>query len=513
MKLKDNINRLLSLLICLGILLCCLPFAASANESEENIWGDIKWSTDGDTLTISPVNGTAAMPDAESYNKTPWYSYRRDLIAVVINEGITHIGDYAFYGFENIRTVCDLAYANSKGYNFYILKYPSTLKSFGKAAFENCSALYDIVFPNRLYAPDGPSAGEIPDYAFSGCAKLAKITTQQNRSAKGNLPDGINRIGKAAFSGCGKLDLPFQTLRIPYDVDIIDERAFENCVTVKTLHLIGSIEQISSSAVNGCTSLSTIYIQLGTGQGGGHDRYYIPNNYKGFELYNKVQTQLLRIMPGASGTEYTVGDTVEKIGDYAFNSCSFEKITIGAGVKEIGESVFEDCNSLLNFEVSDANQYYKSVNGVLYTKDGKTLIAYPGGRSDKSFRIPDGVTRIAKSSLYSCDALNELYIPKSVTEIESFISFGIKYVYYNGSKAEFNNIDGSILILKSVNYDTKPNEKCDVNCDNKTDVLDIISIKKAISAGDSKTYQSDLNSDGKLNAQDMAALKIRLLTE
>ena len=500
MKLKNSINRLLSLLICLGILLCCLPFAASANESEENIWGDIKWSTDGDTLTISPVSGTAAMPDAESYNKTPWYSYRRDLIAVVINEGITHIGDYAFYGFENIRTVCDLAYANSKGYNFYILKYPSTLKSFGKAAFENCSALYDIVFPNRLYAPDGSSAGEIPDYAFSGCAKLAKITTQQNRSAKGNLPDGINRIGKAAFSGCGKLDLPFQTLRIPYDVDIIDERAFENCVTVKTLHLIGSIEQISSSAVNGCTSLSTIYIQLGTGQGGGHDRYYIPNNYEGFELYNKVQTQLLRIMPGASGTEYTVGDTVEKI-------------TIGAGVKEIGESVFEDCNSLLNFEVSDANQYYKSVNGVLYTKDGKTLIAYPGGRSVKSFRIPDGVTRIAKSSLYSCDALNELYIPKSVTEIESFISFGIKYVYYNGSKAEFNNIDGFFYAYGEKNYDTKPNEKCDVNCDNKTDVLDIISIKKAISAGDGKTYQSDLNSDGKLNAQDMAALKIRLLTE
>ena len=150
---------------------------------------------------------------------------------------------------------------------------------------------------------------------------------------------------------------------------------------------------------------------------------------------------------------------------------------------------------------------------MLYTKDGKTLIAYPGGRSVKSFRIPDGVTRIAKSSLYSCDALNELYIPKSVTEIKSFISFGIKYVYYNGSKAEFNNIDGFFYAYGEKNYDAKPNEKCDVNCDNKTDVLDIISIKKAISAGDSKTYQSDLNSDGKLNAQDMAALKIRLLTE
>ncbi len=508
--MKLNINRLLSLLICLGILLCCLPFAAAAGESEENIWGDIKWSIDGDTLTISPVSGTAAMPDAESYDETPWYSYRRDLTAVVINEGITHIGDYAFYGFKNIRYVYDLEYANSKSYNFYILKYPSTLKSFGKAAFENCSSLYDFVFPNNLYAPDGSSAGEIPDYLFSGCTKLAKITIQQNRTADFTMPGNMGRIGKYAFSGCRSIKTA--TLRVPITVKTIDDFAFENCTTITFLHLIGSIEHISSSAVNGCTALSTIYIQLGTGQSDGHEYYYIPNDYKGSVLYSRDQTELLRVMPGVTDTEFTVDDSVEKIGDYAFNSCSFEKITIGAGVKEIGESAFADCNSLLNIEVSDANQYYKSVNGVLYTKDGKTLIAYPGGRSDKSFRIPDGVTKIAKSSLYSCNALNELYIPKSVTEIESFISFGIKYVYYNGSKAEFNKIDGCFYAFGEKNYDAKPNEKCDVNCDNKTDVLDIISIKKAISAGDSKTYQSDLNSDGELNAQDMAALKIKLLT-
>ena len=125
MKLKNSINRLLSLLICLGILLCCLPFAASATESEENIWGDIKWSTDGDTLTISPVNGTAAMPDAESYNKTPWYSYRRDLTAVVINEGITHIGAYAFYGCVNLIDIT----------------LPEGLTAIGQYAFMGCSNL------------------------------------------------------------------------------------------------------------------------------------------------------------------------------------------------------------------------------------------------------------------------------------------------------------------------------------------------------------------------------------
>lgn len=522
MNLTYGIKRLLSVLAAMSIALCCLPLSAAAAD-EWKTWGDIKYCLDGDTLTIAPKDGaeTAAMPDAESYYDVPWYYSRKNITFVVIEDGITHIGDYAFYGFTDIRSVYDVAYANKQGYKYYLLKYPTSLESFGVASFKNCSKLSTVIFPDNLYSADGSgNCGEIPDSLFDGCSRLEIITIQQqsrnkisyNQKYPFYLPDNICRIGKFAFSGCSKLNVTNGSLAIPSSVKTIDNYAFEDCTTVTNMHLIGSIEHISPSAFNGCTSLSTIYIQLGTGTGGVHDIYYIPpyyENYKGYELYTRLQTELIRIMPGHKANEYTVPDTTEKMGNYAFNSCSFEKITLGAGVKEIGNSVFGDCNSLLNIEVSAANQYYKSVDGVLYSKDGKTLIAYPGGRTEKSFKIPDGVTAIANGAL-DCDSLTELYIPKSVTEMP-FLIYNIKNIYYSGTETDFNSIKFFIPYGATVGYNAKPNEKYDINCDDKINVLDIIGIKKAISAGETKTYQSDINSDGLLNAEDAAALKKRLL--
>lgn len=521
MNLTYGIKRLLSVLAAMSIALCCLPLSAAAAD-EWKTWGDIKYCLDGDTLTIAPKDGaeTAAMPDAESYYDVPWYYSRKNITFVVIEDGITHIGDYAFYGFTDIWNIYDAECPNVEGLRYHILKYPKNLKSFGIGSFMNCSRLTTVISPDNLYSADGSgNCGEIPDSLFDGCSRLEIITIQQqsrnkisyNQKYPFYLPDNICRIGKSAFSGCSKLNVTNGNLAIPSSVKTIDNYAFEDCTTITNMHLIGSIECISPSAFNGCTSLSTIYIQLGTGTGGVHDNYYIPpyyENYKGYELYTRLQTELVRIMPGHKANEYTVPDTTEKIGNYAFNSCFFEKITLGAGIKEIGSDVFENCDFLLNIEVSAANKNYKSIDGVLYSKDGKTLIAYPGGRTEKSFKIPDGVTAIANGAL-DCDSLTEFYIPKSVIEINSFIS--CKNIYYSGSKTEFDKIDGRFFVLSEKNYDAKPNEKYDINCDDKIDVLDIIGIKKAISAGEPKTYQSDINSDGLLNAEDAAALKKRLL--
>lgn len=533
MNLTYGIKRLLSVLAAISIALCCLPLSAAA-ETEWNNYGNIKWSVEYDSylegylLTISPINETAAIPDFESYgdNVSPWDNYCSSVVNIKIESGITRIGNYAFYWFSQIKNINNVSY-------YYYVRIPNTvtsigdyafsrcrqldnvelgnnIKTIGNGAFSYCSNLYSVCLPTNLYAIDGTSEGEIPDSLFSGCSNLSKVTMQQNSSNDFAFPGNINRIGKFAFSGCSKLNVTNGSLKIPSSVKTIDNYAFEDCTTVTNMHLIGSIERISPSAFNGCTSLSRIYIQLGTGQAAGHEYYYVPNNYDGPELYNKAQTKFIRLMPAYPETEYTVLETADEIGDYAFySSVNLEKITLGAGVKEIGRYVFGDCNSLLNIEVSAANQYYKSVDGVLYSKDGKTLIAYPGGRTEKSFKIPDSVTAIASGAL-DCDSLTELYIPKSVTEM-SFLGSNIKNIYYSGTETDFNSIKFFIPYGATVGYNAKPNEKYDVNCDDKIDVLDIIGIKKAISAGETKTYQSDINSDGLLNAEDAAALKKRLL--
>lgn len=533
MNLTYGIKRLLSVLAAISIALCCLPLSAAA-ETEWNNYGNIKWSVEYDSylegylLTISPINETAAIPDFESYgdNVSPWDNYCSSVVNIKIESGITRIGNYAFYWFSQIKNINNVSY-------YYYVRIPNTvtsignyafsrcrqldnvelgnnIKTIGNGAFSYCSNLYSVCLPTNLYAIDGTSEGEIPDSLFSGCSNLSKVTMQQNKTVNFVLPGRIKKIGKFAFSGCKKLHATNNDkFRVPNTVVTIDDYAFNNCSSIDIIEVTNGTHYISASAFNGCTSLKEIFIIYGRNS----DYFYVPEYYSvydGPELYNKAQTKFIRLMPAYPETEYTVLEMADEIGDYAFySSVNLEKITLGAGVKEIGRYVFGDCNSLLNIEVSAANQYYKSVDGVLYSKDGKTLIAYPGGRTEKSFKIPDGVTAIAEGAL-DCLSLTELYIPKSVTEMP-FLSYNIKNIYYSGTETDFNSIKFFIPYGATVGYNAKPNEKYDINCDDKINILDIIGIKKAISAGETKTYQSDINSDGLLNAEDVAALKKRLL--
>lgn len=92
-------------------------------------------------------------------------------------------------------------------------------------------------------------------------------------------------------------------------------------------------------------------------------------------------------------TSVIIPDSVSNIGYRAFRNCtSLTSVTIGNGVTSIGEMAFENCIELLSFTVAADNPSYKSVSGLLLTKDGKTLIRGING----DVTIPDGVTSIVE---------------------------------------------------------------------------------------------------------------------
>lgn len=454
MNLSYGIKKLLSVFTAISIAVCCLPFAAAADgDADWEIWGDIKYCIDGDSLTIAPKDGmeTAAMPNAESRDAVPWYNNRKNIISVTIESGITHIGDFAFYGFTDIWSVYDAAYANEKGYKNYLLKYPTSLESFGAASFKDCSKLSTVIFPDNLYSADGArNYGEIPDSLFENCSALYKMTTQQNRDARVTLPININRIGKKAFSSCESLNASNGNwLWITNIVDTIDEYAFYNCSSLKKISCENGIKLIAASAFNGCTSLEDFLIVYGENS----DYFYMPTN---FELLNKAKTEFIRLMPAYRATEYTVPDTVKEIGDYAFySSVNLEKITIPNGVKSIGQDVFGNCPKL-----------------------------------------------------------SEIYLPKSIENIDFFALYGIGTqsvdVYYDGTAEDFKKFDVYVPSGIKMHYTVAVG---DLNSDGVINILDLIAIKKAIVDKKNVTYQNDINGDGYLNAEDMAALKKMLLTK
>jgi len=112
----------------------------------------------------------------------------------------------------------------------------------------------------------------------------------------------------------------------------------------------------------------------------------------------------------------TIGNSVKRIGWAAFYDSTLPSLTIPASVTEIEGEVFRSCTKLTAITVADANPQYKSLDGVLMTKDGKKLVCCPAGKTG-SFTIPDTVTEIGDYAFYYCFTLTGVTIPDSVTSI------------------------------------------------------------------------------------------------
>jgi hypothetical protein len=137
-----------------------------------------------------------------------------------------------------------------------------------------------------------------------------------------------------------------------------------------------------------------------------------------------------------------IKEGVASIADYAFEYCEYiETITIPSTVKSLGVNPFNSCDSLLSIDVSAKNNVYKSSDGVLYKKDGTSLIRYPSCKTDTTYQVPDTVTRIedgafsecenlehvvlsqnleylGEEAFYYCTSLESINIPDKVTEIK-----------------------------------------------------------------------------------------------
>ncbi len=125
----------------------------------------------------------------------------------------------------------------------------------------------------------------------------------------------------------------------------------------------------------------------------------------------------------------TISNGVTSIGSYAFYGCtSITSITIPSSITSIAYDAFNNCPKLNSFSVNSSNQTYKSVNGVIYSKDGSIIVMYPRGKSG-SYTIVSGTTTIGESAFEYTENLTSVTIPSSVTSIGT-------YAFYSSLKLE-----------------------------------------------------------------------------
>ena len=139
----------------------------------------------------------------------------------------------------------------------------------------------------------------------------------------------------------------------------------------------------------------------------------IPSRLGGYPVTALAKSALA----GKDFTKVVLPDTLEKIGDYAFSACSqLREITIPASVEALGNGVFTQCDALEEFSIDPTNPYLKETNHVIYTADGKTLVA-AAGRTDERIAVPLTVEKIQSYAFYNCDTLKSITIPGSVREL------------------------------------------------------------------------------------------------
>ena len=322
------------------------------------------WSLDdAGTLTIF---GTGAMTNWSS-GSSPFYSRRSSIKCVVINNGVTNIGDFAFYYCSKLTSIT----------------IPASVTSIGSSAFFHCSGLTSITIP--------ASVTSIGSSAFWGCSKLTSVT----------IPASVTSIGSYAFSGCSSLKTA-GPIGGGYNIEFgwstsIPTDAFEDCNGLTNVTIPASVTSIGDYAFAWCSGLTSITIPASV---------------------TSIGTDAFR---GCSGlTSITIPASVTSIGSSAFYSCSGLKTAgpIGGGyniefgwTQTIPPSAFYNCSSLTSVTIPAS-----------VTSIGTS--AFYNCSSLTSITIPESVTSIGEHAFSNCSSLPSITIPGSVTSIGGYAFSG-----------------------------------------------------------------------------------------
>ena len=223
----------------------------------------------------------------------------------------------------------------------------------------------------------------IADEAFAGNTTLTAVT----------IPSGITSIAGTAFSGCSSLaTVNFNATQCTSTGSWESGYAFGNNSNITTVNFGDNVEFIPNSIFVDCTGLTSITIP------------------------NSVTTINFSAFASCSNlTEVTLGNSVANIYGGVFSDCGITTVDIPASVSYIDPVAFG--NILTSINVDAQNQTYKSVDGVLYSKDGETLLVYPQGKAG-AFVVPETVETIGGQAFELCRNLTSVTLGSNVKTIK-----------------------------------------------------------------------------------------------
>ncbi len=214
----------------------------------------------------------------------------------------------------------------------------------------------------------------------------------------------VTVIGWDSFRECQIL----RSVTIPEGITGIHTNAFFDCNNLESVHLPKSMRDFSGFCFASCNSLKEVTLD--------------PDNpwfcsVDGV-VYTKDQKQIVFYPPGKTDEEFAIPEGCEIIGRSAFAYCeNLKRITIPKTVTDISyDSVF-CCRGMEGVLVDEGNETYLSLDGNLYSKDGKQFLRLCVSDENVVLTLPDGVVEIGERAACDSESLTEVHLPKSLTTI------------------------------------------------------------------------------------------------
>lgn len=310
-----------------------------------------------DNKPITVVGG-AVNSDDEYENIMEKNSFK-GIKSVTISEGIRTVSFYAFSGT-----------AVSK------ISFNSDLKNICGGAFSECSALTSpIALPSDLEY--------LGDYAFYECVNLKGGVT---------LPGSIGSVGEAVFYNCHSMQGPLVLEEGITDIGFLAFGSSTSSTGFTSVSLPSTLREIGPYAFQFCTHISTIMLP------------------EGLEV---ISDGAFDHMTGITDEKMVIPSTVHTIGGDYLRDANGDFKDENTGY---GGHIFYDLGkneSFRAFEVAEGNDCFTAVDGVLYSADMTRMLAYPRGKQDKIFEMPEGITQIDEMAFSRAYYLDEVVLPNS----------------------------------------------------------------------------------------------------
>lgn len=441
--MKKIISVLLAFVMLFGVTLSMgvTVFAEDETSNEPSYSGkcgeNVYYNFDESTATLT-ISGTGDMADYAGAGYQPWSNYEEYISSVIIENGVTSIGDYAFSNCnltsvtipDGVTSIGRGAFSSCK---FTSVKIPDSVISIKEYAFVACNYLTSVMLPKNIKSL-GTSISETPYEfgVFDFCNNLNDISvSSENKyysSQEGVLfdknktelicypagkaqteyivPNGVTEIGVKAFLQCN-----LENIVLPESLKSIGVAVFQGC-DITNITIPASVTSIGWGSFYQCHRLTDISVSPEN------------NNYSSQDgvLFNKDKTKLIRYPAGKTQEKYVIPNGVKSFDNDTFNNCyRLESITIPDSLlKIITQGPFLFCDNLTEIIVSPGNKYYSSQDGVLFDKNKTVLICYPANKSETEYTVPNGVKKIWRDAFEDCNNLVNVTISDSVTSIEGY---------------------------------------------------------------------------------------------